>query len=325
MLRRPLLQAAAALPAAALATPARAQGQWPERAVRMLVPFPPGGPTDIVARLLSQRLGEALGQPVVVDNRGGAGGNVGAEQVARAAPDGYSLLVATVGVLAINPVLYRRLSYDPAADLTAIAVVAAAPVAVTVHPSLPARTVQELVALSRARPGTVQFGSAGNGTPGHLAGEIFNRLTGAGLTHLAYRGSAPALQDLIAGHIGVMFDPVQSQLAAIQGGQVRALALSNPRRIAALPNVPTMAEAGVAEHQTTAWWAIAAPSRTPPAVLARIEQAIQRIAETESWREHYAQRAIEPVLIRGPALAEFLARERRNWGDAVRASGATAE
>lgn len=319
MHRRSLLGAAAA----ALPATLRAQGAWPDRPVRMVVPFPPGGPTDIVARLLAQRLGETLGQSVVIDNRGGAGGNVGAEFVAHAPPDGYTLLVATVGVLAINPALYPRLGYDAATDLAPVALVAAAPVALTTHPALPVRSVADLLALARTRPLT--FGSAGNGTPGHLAGAIFNRITGAGLEHVAYRGSGPAIQDLIAGQIPLMFDPVQSQLAHVRDGRVRALAVSNAARIPALPEVPTMEEAGVSGHRTTAWWTVVAPVATPGPVIARLSAAIAGIAGAEAWKTHFAALGIDPVLMRGPELAAFLASERLTWGEAVRASGARAE
>jgi tripartite-type tricarboxylate transporter receptor subunit TctC len=318
--------------AAVAAAPATAQSpwpaSWPDRPLRLVVPFPAGGPTDIVARPLAQRLGELLGQPVVVDNRGGAGGNVGAEAVARAAPDGYTLLVATVGVLAINAALYPRLPYDPATDLATLAIVAAAPVAIVTHPSLPAASLTELVVLAKARAASgnpLVFGSAGNGTPGHLAGEVFNRLTGTGLVHAAYRGSAPAIQDLIGGQIPLMFDPVQSQLAHIQAGRVRALAISNPRRIAALPDVPTVREAGVAGHETTAWWAVSAPARIPEPVLARIGEAIASVAASDEWRAQLARLGIEPVLRQGADLAAFLTAERAAWGEAVRASGARAD
>ncbi len=321
--RRFLVGAAAAAAAAALA---RSAAAWtPDRAVRLVVPFPPGGPTDIVARLLAQKLAEPLGQPVVVENRGGAGGNLGAEHVARSPADGHSLLLATVGVLAINPALYARLPYDAAADLAPVApvaLVAAAPVALVAHPSVPAGTVAELVALAKARPRRVVFGSAGNGTPGHLAGEIFNGLTGAGLTHVGYRGSGPAIQDLVAGQIPLAFDPVQSVLPHIEAGRVRALAVSNPSRIPALPDVPTMAEAGVPGHETTAWWAVAAPARTPEPVLSALAGAIRRVATAEEWRSHLSHLGIDPVLRTGPDLLAFVRAEAVKWGEAVRASGA---
>jgi tripartite-type tricarboxylate transporter receptor subunit TctC len=322
--RRSLLRAAAI--AAAAAPLLAAAAAWaPDRPVRLVVPFPPGGPTDIVARLLAQKLSEQLGQPVLVDNRGGVGGNLGAEHVARSPADGHTLLLATVGVMAINPALYGRLSYDAATDLAPVALVAAAPVALVAHPSLPARTVAELVALAKTRPRPLNFGSAGNGTPGHLAGEIFNRLTGAGLTHVGYRGSGPAIQDLVGGQIPLAFDPVQSVLPHIEAGRVRALAVSNPSRIPALPGVPTVAEAGVPGHETTAWWAVVAPARTPEPVLSALAKAIRRVADTEEWRSHLSRLGIDPVLRTGADLAAFIRAEAAKWGEAVRASGARAD
>jgi tripartite-type tricarboxylate transporter receptor subunit TctC len=245
-----------------LAGIARGQG-WPDRPLRLVVPFPPGGPTDLVARPLAQRLGEALGQPVIVDHRGGAGGNLGAELVAKAPPDGHTLLLSNVGVLAVNRALYRKLSFDPERDFAPIALIAGAPVALVVHADVPARTVAEFVAWTRAQPGPVPYGTAGPGSPGHLAGEVFRSRTGAALVHLPYRGSAPALQDLVAGHVPVMFDPVQSPLGQIQAGRLRALAVSALQRSSALPDVPTMTEAGVADHTMVAWWALVAPTGTP--------------------------------------------------------------
>lgn len=307
----------------ALAAPALAQPRWPDRPLRLVVPFPAGGPTDIVARPFAQRLGEVLGQPVVVDNRGGAGGNVGAEAVARAAPDGNAMLLATVGVLAINPALYPRLPYNAATDLQALAVIAAAPIAVVANPGAGIRTVAELLAQARAQPGQLTYGSAGNGSPGHLAGAIFNRLTGAALTHVAYRGSAPATQDLIGGQIPIMFDPVQTQLPHIQAGRIQALAISGAARIPLLPEVPTLREAGVAGHETTAWWALALPAGVPAEIAGRIDEATRRIGSDAAWREQMTRLAIEPVLLRGEALIAFLAAERAQWGLAVRESGAT--
>jgi tripartite-type tricarboxylate transporter receptor subunit TctC len=324
--RRSLLRAAAAAPLLAAGAARPAAAAWaPDRPVRLVVPFPPGGPTDIVARLLAQKLAGPLGQPVVVENRGGAGGNLGAEHVAKAPPDGHALLLATVGVMAINPALYARLPYDAATDLAPVALVAAAPVALVAHPSLPARTVAELVELAKARPRQVVFGSAGNGTPGHLAGEIFNGLTGAGLTHAGYRGSGPAIQDLVGGQIPLAFDPVQSVLPHIEAGRVLALAISNPSRIPALPGVPTMAEAGVPGHETTAWWAVAAPARTPEPVLAALAGAVRRVAEAEEWRSQLSRLGIDPVVRTGPDLVAFIRAEAAKWGEAVRASGARAD
>lgn len=319
--RRTLLASSTGL---LLAGVARGQG-WPDRPLRLVVPFPPGGPTDLVARPLAQRLGEALGQPVIVDNRGGAGGNLGAEQVAKAPPDGHTLLLSNVGVLAVNRALYRRLPFDPERDFAPVALIAGAPVALVVHAAVPARTVAEFVAWTRAQPGPVPYGTAGPGSPGHLAGEVFRNRTGAALVHLPYRGSAPALQDLVAGHVPVMFDPVQSPLGQIQSGRVRALAVSAPQRSSALPDVPTMTEAGVADHAMVAWWALVAPTGTPTEVIHRLADEVVRIGEAPDWQAALARQGIS-AMPRGPdALANFLRDETERWGAAVRASGATAD
>ena len=307
-----------------LAGIARGQG-WPDRPLRLVVPFPPGGPTDLVARPLAQRLGEALGQPVIVDNRGGAGGNLGAELVAKAPPDGHTLLLSNVGVLAVNRALYRKLSFDPERDFAPVALIAGAPVALVVHADVPARTVAEFVAWTRAQPGPVPYGTAGPGSPGHLAGEVFRSRTGAALVHLPYRGSAPALQDLMAGHVSVMFDPVQSPLGQIQAGRLHALAVSALQRSSALPDVPTMTEAGVADHTMVAWWALVAPTGTPAQVITRLADEVARIGEAPDWQAALLRQGIS-AMPRGPdELAIFLRNETERWGAAVRASGATAD
>ena len=307
-----------------LAGIARGQG-WPDRPLRLVVPFPPGGPTDLVARPLAQRLGEALGQPVIVDNRGGAGGNLGAELVAKALPDGHTLLLSNVGVLAVNRALYRKLPFDPERDFAPVALIAGAPVALVVHADVPARTVAEFVAWTRAQPGPVPYGTAGPGSPGHLAGEVFRSRTGAALVHLPYRGSAPALQDLMAGHVSVMFDPVQSPLGQIQAGRLHALAVSALQRSSALPDVPTMTEAGVADHTMVAWWALVTPTGTPAQVITRLADEVARISEAPDWQAALLRQGIS-AMPRGPdELAIFLRNETERWGAAVRASGATAD
>ena len=323
MIRRRYLLATAAL-APALA---RAQPAWsPDRPIRLVVPFPPGGPTDLVARPLAQRLTEALGQTVIVDNRGGAGGNVGADSVAKAAPDGHTLLLSNVGVLAVNRALYRNLSFEPERDFASVALVAGAPLALLVNPSVvPVRDIAAFVAWTKSQPGPVPFATAGPGTPGHLTGEVFRDLTGAAMTHLPYRGSAPALQDLAAGHVGVMFDPLQSPLGQIRAGRVRALAISAAARSPALPEVPTMAEAGVPNIVMVAWWAVAAPAATPRPTIARLAAEIERIDATPAWRDALSALGIS-AMFRDPAgLDAFRREETSRWSAAVRRSGATAE
>jgi len=323
--RRGALIGGAALALALAPAHGAAAQSWPERPLRLVVPFPPGGPTDLVARPVAARLGEALGQPVVVDNRGGAGGNLGAEAVARATPDGHTLLLSNVGVLAINRALYRALPFDPERDFAPVALVAAAPVVLAVGEAVPARTVAEFIAWTRTRPAPVPYATGGSGTPGHLVAEVFRRQTGAAMTSLPYRGGALALQDLVAGHVPALADALQSPLGQIQAGRARALAVSGRRRSPALPEVPTMAEAGVAGTEMVAWCAVVAPAGAPPPVLVRLAEAMQRITAAPDWQAAMARQGISPMPLGPEALAGFLRDEAERWGAAVRASGATAE
>ncbi len=312
--------AAAALPAAHSSAQT-----WPGAPVRLVVPFPAGGPTDIVARPLSQLLGEAIKQPVVVDNRGGAGGTIGAELVARSAPDGLSLLMATVGTHAINVSLYRKLGYDPVRDFTPIALVASAPVAIVVNAGQSIRTLADMVQSATARPGELAFGSAGNGTPGHLSGALFESAAKVRLRHIPYKGSAPAVADLVGGHIPVMFDPVQSVISHIQSGKVRALAVTSQKRSPVLPDTPTVAELGYAGFESTAWWAVFAPARLPDAIATRLREEITRVAVSAAFREKLGNLGVVPLDNPGFDLAEFQRREIAKWAQAVSASGATVD
>jgi tripartite-type tricarboxylate transporter receptor subunit TctC len=293
--------------------------------VRLVVPFPAGGPTDIVARPLVQMLGDATKAVVVVDNRGGAGGSLGADGVAKAAPDGRTLLMATVGTHAINPTLYKTLPYDPVRDFTPIGLVTMAPVAIVAHPSQPISTVADLVTLAKRMPGKLNYGSAGAGTPGHLTGEIFKAAAGINIQHVAYRGSAPAVTDLLGGQIQIMFDPLQSILSNVQGGRLRAIAVSSKVRSSMLPNVPTIAESGYAGFETTAWWAVFAPARLPAALAASLTSEIDKIVVSEAFRSKLEPLGVFPTFLGGEKFAEFHRSEIDKWGKAVRESGATAD
>jgi tripartite-type tricarboxylate transporter receptor subunit TctC len=298
------------------------QAEWPTRPIRMVVPFPPGGPTDLVARPIAQRLSESLGQQVLIDNRGGAGGTIGADSVAKAPADGYTLLMGTVGTQAINVGLYPTLAYDPVRDFATVTLVAEAPVALVAHPSVPAASVAELVALARQKPGVLTFGSAGSGTPGHLSGEIFKSMTGAQIVHVPYKGSAPAVTDLLGGQINLMFDPVQSVLQHIKSGKIRALGVSSARRAAILPDVPTIAEAGVPGYETAAWWGVVAPARTPHAIVERLHQAIAAALAGAELKARLREMGIETVGLGPDAFAKFQFDEISKWGAAVKAAGA---
>lgn len=302
--------------------PARA-GDYPDKPIRLVVPFPPGGPTDMVARPLAQFLGERLKQQIIVDNRGGAGGGIGAELVAKAPADGYTLIMATVGTHAINAALYKRLPYDPVKDFTPISLVAAAPVALVVNPSVPAKSVADLIALAKARPGALNFGSAGNGTPGHLTGEMFRAATGADLKHVPYKGSAPAIADLLGGQTQLMFDPLQSVLPQVRAGRLRLLAVSSSTRSPAAPDVPTFAEAGLKDFEATAWWGVFAPANLPRDIATRLNAEINAVIRSEGFR---ALLVPQGVTVNGDTPAEFAQfqqRELAKWGRAVRDSGAS--
>jgi tripartite-type tricarboxylate transporter receptor subunit TctC len=308
---------------ASLVLPAAAWSQsYPSRPIHLIVPFPAGGPTDMVARPLAQLLAEALKQGVVVENKSGAGGAIGALGVARAAADGYTILMATVGTHAINASLYRNLAYDPVSDFTPISLVAAAPVALVAHPSLPARSIAEFLALAKARPGELNYGTAGNGTPGHLTGEMFQSATGIKLKHVPYRGSAPAVNDLIGGQIHVMFDPVQSVLAQVLTGNVKVLGVSSAARIPVLPDVPTFAEAGLSGFEATAWWAIFGPPNLPADIAEKLNSEVARIARSERMRQNLGTFGVLTIGGARNELAVFQQQEIVKWEKAVKASGA---
>ena len=289
--------------------------------IRVIVPFPAGGPTDIVARPLAQMLGDALKSTIVIDNRAGAGGSIGAEAVARSNPDGQTLLVGTVGTQAINSALYQKLPYDPVRDFTAIALVATAPVTVVVNPSQPVTDLAGLVALAKRMPGKLDYGSAGPGTPGHLTGEMFKRLAGIDIQHVPYKGSAPAITDLIGGQIQIMFDPIQSVLSNVQAGKLRAVAISSKSRLPALPNVPTIAESGYDGFETTAWWGLFAPARMPDAITAVLAGEIERIVRSDAFRSRLEPLGVIPAVLTGDPFSRFQQSELAKWGKAVRDAG----
>ena len=320
--RRRLLRGLAAAAGATLAGPAAPQS-FPNRPLRLIVPFPPGGPTDIVARPLAQLLSESLGQPVIVDNRGGAGGSIGADAVAKAPPDGYTLLMGTVGTHAINPSLYRKLPYDATKDFMPLGAVAMAPVLVVVHPGTPYGSLAELIAAAKLKPGSINFGSAGNGTPGHLTGEMFAKAAGVELRHIPYKGSAPGVTDLLGGQISLMFDPVQSVLAHVRSGKLRALAVSSGTRAPVLPQVPTLNEAGLKGFEATAWWALYAPAGLPSAVAARLAAETKRIVNSDLFREKLVEVGVQPLAGAAQPFDEFQRDELAKWGRAVRDSGVT--
>ncbi len=316
----------AALALLAMPAMASAQGWAPTRPVRMVVPFAPGGLTDILTRACAEQLQARIGQPVVVENRPGAGGNLAAEAVARAAPDGTTLLVATQGIIAINRAMFSRLSYDPDADLTAIAMLAQQPNLLVVSPrALPDVTdVAGLIARAKATPGGMPYGSNGVGSFTHLSMEIFRAAAGIEMTHVPYRGSAPLLTDMIAGTVPVAFDGLGTSAPQVRAGALRAIGVSGARRFRAMPDVPSVAET-LPGFDASPWYGVFAQSALPEAMQAGLEAAFRGVLESPAWAAVLAQREADAMPQGRAALAQMMARERRVWGDAVRGSGAKAD
>jgi tripartite-type tricarboxylate transporter receptor subunit TctC len=293
--------------------------------IRLIVPFPAGGPTDIVARPVAQMLGDALKSVVLVDNRGGAGGSIGAEAVARSAPDGQTLLMGTVGTQAINPALYPKLPYDTVRDFTPIALVAMAPVAIVVHPSQPVNDLAEMVTLAKRMPGKLNYASAGAGTPGHLTAEMFKTVAGIDIQHVPYKGSAPAITDLIGGQVQIMFDPLQSVLSNVEAGRLRAVAISSKERSPARPKVPTIAESGYDGFETTAWWGVFGPAGLPEVITAALAGEIERIVQSDAFRGRMEPLGVFPKVMTGDVFSKFQLSELAKWSKAVRDTGTRIE
>ncbi|MEP7276245.1 MAG: tripartite tricarboxylate transporter substrate binding protein [Betaproteobacteria bacterium] len=297
------LVALAALPSA----PAHAQGNYPDRPIRLIVPFPPGGPADALARIAGDEITRALGQPVVVENKPGAGGNIGMEQGARAAPDGYTLILAPAGNLTVAPHLYSKLPYDPAKDFAPITVIAATPNILIVNPAVPARSLQELIALAKAKPGTLNYASPGNGSGAHLAGELLKRSAGIDIVHVPFNGVGPAMAAVLGGSVQLFFAQSSAALQQIKSGKVIALGVASPKRIAAAPDLPTIAEAGIPDFEVTSWYALVAPAGTPAAVVAKVQATIAAALARPEIREKLAGLGAEPI---ANTPAEFAAMQR---------------
>jgi tripartite-type tricarboxylate transporter receptor subunit TctC len=309
----------------ALATPARAEEpSYPSRAVKIIVSAPPGGGVDIVARVIADRLAKLWGQPFVVENRPGAGGNLGSESVAAAEPDGYTLLAAQPAPLTTNVVLYKKLNFDPAA-LEPLAIMTSIPNTLVVRTDFPANSVQELIAYAKANPGKVNFGSQGVGTTPHLTGELFARLTGTKLTHVPYRGTAQAVNDLIAGHLDLLFFQLDSVREQVQAKRAKMLAVTTPERVPAMPEVPTMDEAGVKGFRSDTWNALAAPPKTPPAIVAKLNAGINEVLKQPDTAEHLRGMNMTPIGGAPDGIKAFIKDETERWGDVIRAAKITAD
>ncbi|HPU53009.1 MAG TPA: tripartite tricarboxylate transporter substrate binding protein [Burkholderiaceae bacterium] len=319
--RRVLALFAGALFAGAHAPAAVAQSDWPARPVRIVVPFAPGGTTDITARIIAEQLTGVLKQTVVVENKAGAGGNVGAAEVARAAPDGYTFLMGTPGTQAINQFLYPRMPYDTAKDLVPVSFTARVPNVLMVHPSVPASSINELIALARSRPGALTYGSPGNGATGHLSTELFKTQARVFITHIPYRGSLPMLQDLMAGQIQMSIDNLPSALPYIKSGKLRALGVSSLSRSEQLPDVPTIASV-LPGFSAESWFVLMAPTGTPRAIIERMSAEVDRIVKKKDVADRLKALGAEPVGGTPEQLGKFIADETRKWQQVVKASGA---
>jgi tripartite-type tricarboxylate transporter receptor subunit TctC len=313
---------AAALPAIARAQSADA---WPSRPISYVVPFTPGGSTDVIGRLIAQKLAEALGQPVVVDNKPGAAGAVGASYVAKAKADGYTLFGGTISTHAINASLYKNLPYDPVKDFEPISLVAFLPNVLIVDPNLGVRSVAELIALLRKDPAKRSFASSGAGTSTHLAGEMLGDMIGVKLTHIPYKGTPPAMLDVSSGQVTFMFDQITAALPLVQAGKLKLLAVTTARRMALAPELPTMAQAGVPGFEMASWQAVYAPKNLPPAISQRLAAEITRILQQPEVRDKLTNQLGMEVVAGSPAqLAALMQKEIPRWGELVRKSGASA-
>jgi tripartite-type tricarboxylate transporter receptor subunit TctC len=301
------------------ATLAHAQS-YPSKPIRFIVPFPPGGGNDTIARLIGQKLTAATGQQVIVDNRPGAGGTIGAEAAARAAPDGYTMFLAGVATHGINPNLRKKLSYDPVKDFDAVSLIASAPLLVVVHPSLPAKSVKELIAIAKARPGQINYASNGAGGSSHLAVELFNMMTGARMVHIPYKGLTPALTELIAGEVQVMFSSAVAMLPQVKAGKLRAIAMTGARRSPAIPAIPTVAEAGVPGYETGSWYGVVVPAGSPRPAINRLAQDIGVIVKSAEITNRLVSEAVIPVGGTPDEFAAHIRKELARWAKVIKSA-----
>jgi tripartite-type tricarboxylate transporter receptor subunit TctC len=325
MIRTLLMASATALCTAASPLLAQSAQSYPSKPIRVVVPFPPGGPTDLVARLVGNKLSERWSQPVLVENRAGAGGTIGAEIVARAAPDGYTLVMGSTANMAVNVTLFKKLSYDPIKDFAPVNLAAVTPSLLVVNPKFPASNVREFIAYAKANPTAINYATGGVGTPSHLAAEMFKTMSGIQMNHVPYKGSIPALTDIIGGQVTLMFDSMASALPFAKTGKLKALAQTGAKRSASVPDLPTISESGLPGYDVAGWFGFLAPAGTPHDILQKLSSEITAILNLPDVKERYLLLGAEP----GPATPEdfaaFLKSEISKWAKVIRESGAKAE
>jgi len=298
---------------------------WPAGTVTVVVPWPPGGPSDIAARPLAKGLTEGLGKPFVIDNRAGGGGNIGTAAVTRAKPDGNTLLITSSAPIVINPSLYKNMTFDPLKDLAPVTNLLRVPLVLVAHPSVPAKNLKELMALIQSKGGNFSYASSGNGTPQHLTGELFASVTKLNMTHVPYKGSAPAISDLLGGHIPVMFDSTIAIMPHIKSGKVKAIAITSGQRSELLPDVPTFAESGVPAIESYAWYGMFAPAKTPKDVIAKINAEAQKVMKSAEFKKVLADTGSTYVGDTPENFGKFVQAEHAKWGKVVKDSGATVD
>jgi tripartite-type tricarboxylate transporter receptor subunit TctC len=299
-----------------------AYAQYPNKPIKMVVPFPPGGTTDILARAVAADLQKSLGQPVIVDNKAGAGGNIGSDYVAKSAPDGYTLLMGTVGTHAINVSLYPKMPYDAVKDFSPVSLVAGVPNVLVAAPNYPVNSVKDLIDAAKRSPDAVTFASSGSGTSIHLSGELFKQLAAVQMTHVPYKGSSAALPDVMSGQVNVMFDNAPSVMPQIKGGKLKAIAVTSGKRSPALPNVPTIAESGVAGFEASSWFGVLAPAGTPKEIVDKLSQAIAKALQTAEMKDRLAVQGADAVGNTPEQFAAHIRAEIDKWAKVVKASGA---
>ncbi|MEO7727894.1 MAG: tripartite tricarboxylate transporter substrate binding protein [Burkholderiales bacterium] len=309
----------------ALSYAADPAADYPNHPIRLVVPFPPGGGTDIVARAISGKLTEAWGQQIIIDNRGGAGGVIGADTVAKSTPDGYTLLLGTPGALVINPLLNSKLPYNAARDFAPVSLLALNPQLLAVHHTLPVNSVKELIAFAKAQPGKLNYASVGEGTPNHLAMELFKSMTGTEMAHVPYKGAAPAITDLVGGHVQLMFNPMPPLLPHVRSGRLRALAVGGLQRSSALPDIPTVAEAGVPGYEYVTWYSIVAPAKTTRAIINKINARLAAVLAMPDVAQRLSSQGAEPHSSTPEELTAFMLKDTQRLGGIIRFAGIKSE